>query len=282
MPQNSFQADTGTGVLIGWESGDGPPLLLLHGGPGLSDYMTMLGPETAGWRAVGYQQRGIAPSATEGPFTDVRHAADAVAVLDAAGLREVVVLGHSWGGYLALRLAVAAPERVAGLVLVDPLGATGPSGGASDLGEALRGRLDAAALAKLSEMAARIGDRMPTDQEGTEQLALLWPGYFAVPAQAPPPPAGLAVSAVANEEGMASVADSLAGGFGDRLAAVRAPAVFVLGEHSPMPVSQGQQTAALLPDAEVVVVEGAGHLPWHERPGCVTSALAAVRGRAGV
>ena len=40
-------------------------------------------------------------------------AADAVAVLDAAGLREVVVLGHSWGGYLALRLAVAAPERVA-------------------------------------------------------------------------------------------------------------------------------------------------------------------------
>lgn len=282
MPQKTFEADTGAGLLAGWEAGQGPPLLLLHGGPGLSDYMGLLGAETAGWRSIGYQQRGIAPSTTSGPFTDLRHAADAAAVLDAAGVPAAMVLGHSWGGYLALRLAAAAPERVAGLVLVDPLGATGPDGGASDLGMALPGRLDEASLARLGELAGRIGDRPPTDDEGVEQLALLWPGYFAVPAQAPPPPAGLALSVTGNEEAMASVRDSLAGGFGDRLAAVRVPAVFVLGEHSPMPVSQGQQTAALLPDAEVVVVPGAGHLPWHERPGCVATALAAVRDRAGI
>ena len=282
MPQKTFQADAGSGVLSGWETGEGPPLLLLHGGPGLSDYMSLLGAETAGWRSVGYQQRGIAPSTTGGPFTDVQHAADAVAVLDAAGVRQAVVLGHSWGGYLALRLAQAAPERVAGLVLVDPLGATGPDGGASDLGTALPGRLDQATLARLGELAGRIGDRPSTDEEAAEQLALLWPGYFAVPAQAPPPPAGLALSVAGNEEAMASVAESLAGGFGDRLAALRAPAVFVLGERSPMPLSQNQQTAALLPDAEVVVVPGAGHLPWHERPGCVASALTTIRGRAGI
>jgi proline iminopeptidase len=279
MPQNSFEADTGTGVLSGWESGDGPPLLLLHGGPGLSDYMSMLAPETGGWRSIGYQQRGIPPSATRGPFTDARHAADAVAVLDAAGAGKAVVLGHSWGGYLALQLAVTAPERVAGLVLVDPLGATGPTGGAGDLGAAMPGRLDEAAQARLGELAGRIGSRPPTDQEGIEQLALLWPAYFAEPAQAPPLPAGLTMSVAGNEECMASVIASLAAGFGDRLAAVRVPAVFVLGECSPMPVSQGQQTAALLPDAEVVVVAGAGHLPWHERPGCVASALATIRGR---
>ena len=268
-------------MISGWETGDGPALLLLHGGPGLSDYMSMLGAEIAGWRSIGYQQRGIPPSAADGPFTDARHAADAVAVLDAAGVADAVVLGHSWGGYLALQLAVTVPERVAGLVLVDPLGATGPDGGASDLGVALRARLDEASLGRLGDLAARIGDRMPTDKEATEQLSMLWPGYFAVPAQAPPPPSGLAVSAVANGEGMASVMDSLAKGFGARLAEVTVPAVFVLGERSPMPVSQGMATAALLAEAEVVVVPGAGHLPWHERPGCVASALATVRGRAG-
>jgi pimeloyl-ACP methyl ester carboxylesterase len=49
-----------------------------------------------------------------------------------------------------------------------------------------------------------------------------------------------------------------------------------------MPLGQNQQTAALLPDAEVVGVPGAGHRPWHERPGCVASALATIRGRAGI
>jgi proline iminopeptidase len=72
----------------------------------------------------------------------------------------------------------------------------------------------------------------------------------------------------------------LAGGFSEKLREVQAPAVFVLGEQSPMPVRQGQQTAALMPAAEVVVVPGAGHLPWHEQPGCVAAALAAVRARA--
>ncbi len=47
MPQKTFEADTGAGLLAGWEKGEGPPLLLLHGGPGLSDYMSLLGADAA-------------------------------------------------------------------------------------------------------------------------------------------------------------------------------------------------------------------------------------------
>jgi proline iminopeptidase len=280
MPEKRFETDTGAGVIVGWQTGDGPALLMLHGGPGLSDYLSLIEGETRGWRSIRFQQRGVAPSALTGPFTVERHVADAVAVLDAAGVAEAVVLGHSWGGHLAMQLAVAAPERVAGLVLVDPLGAAGPDGGASDLGQALVSRLDEAALARLGELAGQAGDRVPTDEEALEQLRVLWPAYFAVPAQAPPLPAGLAMSVTGNEETAASVAESLASGFGERLRAVRVPAVFVLGEMSPMPVAQGKQTAALLPEAEVVVVPGAGHLPWHEQPGSVAGALDVVGGRA--
>ena len=56
--------------------------------------------------------------------------------------------------------------------------------------------------------------------------------------------------------------------------------MFVLGASSPMPVSQGQRTAALMSAAEVNVIHDAGRLLWHEQPGCVAAALARVRERA--
>ena len=78
----------------------------------------------------------------------------------------------------------------------------------------------------------------------------------------------------------ASVVEQLSGGFSEKLGEVRAPTVFVLGERSPLPVSQGEQAAALIPSAQVEVIPGGGHLPWHEQPGCVAAALAKVRARA--
>src|SRR3954469_5341865 len=108
--------------------GDGPALLCLHGGPGMSDYLGMLGKETTGWRRIRYTQRGLEPSTTTGPFTVAQHVADAVSVLDDLGLADAVVLGHSWGGFLAAALAMEHPERVRGMVLVDSLGIVGDGG----------------------------------------------------------------------------------------------------------------------------------------------------------
>ena len=279
MNQDAFVAHTPSGPIAGHVSGEGAALLLLHGGPALSDYMDMLYPETEGWRAVRYQQRGLDPSATGGPFTVERHVADAVAVLDTLDIGRAVVLGHSWGGFLALQLGLARPDRVAGLVIVDPLGAVG-DGGVAEMGQHLAGRLSPAAAARFGEVAARLAGPDPTDADALESLSLLWPGYFAEPAAAPPFPPNLRTSLEGYRETFASVAEHLAGGFGEQLRQLQAPAVFVLGGQSPMPVSQGEQTADLLPRAEVVVVPGAGHLPWHERPGCLTAALAGIRERA--
>jgi len=178
----------------------------------------MLGPEVDGWRAVRYQQRGLAPSALSGPFTVERHRADAIAVLDTLGIGEAVVLGHSWGGHLALQLGLFHPDRVAGLVIVDSFGAVG-DGGVAEMGQHLIEPLPPGSVAPFGEVAARLAGPDPTDAD-------------------------------------------------------------VLGASSPMPVSQGQQTAALMPAAEVNVIPGAGHLPWHVQPGCVAAALAKVRERA--
>ncbi len=279
MPEETaFTAATPAGPVAGSRTGSGPALLLLHGGPAMSDYMYLLAPELDGWQSIRYQQRGLPPSAEDGPFTVAQHVADAVAVLDELGTERAVVLGHSWGGHLALQLAVAHPERVAGLVIVDPLGAVG-DGGVGEMGATMASRLSPAALIQLEAVNARLATPAAKDADALASLRLLWPAYFADPAAAPPPPDGLRISLACYGGTFGSVAEQLGGGFGGRLKEITVPTVFVLGEQSPMPLEQGLQTAALLPGAEVRVVPGAGHLPWHEQPGCVAEAAAWVRGR---
>jgi proline iminopeptidase len=263
--------------MAGSVAGAGPTLLLLHGGPGMTDYLDLLEPELAGWRTVRYQQRGLPPSTAEGPFTVERNVADAVAVLSELRTGPVFVLGHSWGGFLALQLAVARPDLVTGLVIVDPLGAIG-DGGMAELDRGLTGRLTPAAADELAAVAARLSGPDATHRDQVAALALLWPGYFADPASAPPPPDGLDVSEQVNEETVGSAVASIESGFAGRLGAVTTPAVFVLGEQSPLPPAlAGQPTAAAMPRAEVRLIPAAGHLPWHEQPGCVAAALDRVR-----
>ncbi len=281
MPAEAFSATTPDGSIEGSFIGSGPALLLLHGGPAMTDYMDMLDGETSGWRSIRYQQRGLPPSAVDGPLTVDGHVADAIAVLDSLGVDRAVVLGHSWGGYLALNLARSHPDRVAGLVLVDPLGVVG-DGGAAETGRQLGERLLPAVAEQHAEIAVRLAGPDPTDADMLASLRLYWPGYFADPAAAPPLPSHIRVSVAGYAATFASVAQHFADGFGEELRELRIPAVFVLGELSPMPVSQGQQTAALLPIAEVTVVPAAGHLPWHEQPGCVATALGRIRELAAI
>ncbi len=146
-----FTAHTDAGDICGVEEGTGFPVVLLHGGPGLSDYMGQLDAETHGYRAIRYQQRGMAPSSLEGPLTVPRHVADVIAVLDSLGIDRAIIGGHSWGGHLAEQVAVAHPERVAALLLIDPPGSAG-DGGLVAAAEALEARILPSNRARADEL----------------------------------------------------------------------------------------------------------------------------------
>ncbi len=140
-PDRQLHAEVPGGSIAGWQADAGPGVLILHGEPGLSDYTGPLAAEFEdAFRVIRCQQRGLAPSVTSGPFDIDRHVADAVAVLDAAGARRAYVVGYSWGGHLAMHLAVRCPDRLLGLVLADPVGAV-PDGGAGDLERILAARI---------------------------------------------------------------------------------------------------------------------------------------------
>jgi 2-hydroxymuconate-semialdehyde hydrolase len=108
--------------------GDGPPVLLLHGsGPGVTAW--------ANWRltlpVLGRHFRVVAPDIVGFGFTerpaDVTYdlatwTAHAVGVLDALGIERAHVVGNSFGGALALSLAIRHPGRVDRLVLMGSVG----------------------------------------------------------------------------------------------------------------------------------------------------------------
>jgi pimeloyl-ACP methyl ester carboxylesterase len=113
----------GTGLTVPYVAqGDrfGVPVVLLHAwGESLGSFDRLLPLLPATIRAVAMDQRGhgAADKPADG-YTLVDLADDVVAFLDAVGLTSAVLLGSSSGGYLAQQVAVRAPNRVDGLVLV--------------------------------------------------------------------------------------------------------------------------------------------------------------------
>lgn len=230
-------------------AGKGDPVLLIMG----------LGMASTAWwrtvpvlakrlRVITFDNRGAGRSdAPRGPYTLRQLAADAVAVLDAAGEEQAHVYGFSLGGMIAQELALRNPERVIKLVL----GATTPGGRHHELP-------DKDTLGFLERRT-----KMPTEEavwasipynygpntrlEHADRIAadiaqrLLFPpstdGYKA-------------------QLGAAWRFDAV-----DRLAEVNAP-VFVLhgSEDRMIPVSNGSRLAEALPDARLQILEGAGHL----------------------
>ena len=272
MQTRTFAAPVPGGSLVGQAAGDGPPVLLLHGGPSLSvGYLDPLVDElTSGYEVAWYQQRSLEPSTTTGPFTVEQHVADICDVLDSLGWERAWLVGHSWGGHLLVAAAVARAERLYGGVVVDPLGAVG-DGGAAEFDANMFARTPAASRERAHELDKRATAGEGTLEEAMEALSLVWSAYFADPATAPPMPAvsmslqGFADTWASAEAGLPSLTHALPD--------VCVPLVFVHGELSPIPVSASRDTAALIPGATVDVVPGAGHFIWHERPGAVRAAL---------
>jgi pimeloyl-ACP methyl ester carboxylesterase len=267
------------GELGGWVTGNGPPVLLIHGGPGLSyEVMDGLADEVGGgYTVASYQQRGIAPSMTDGPYDVATHLADVRAVLDALGWDRAYVVGHSWGGHLALHVALDIPDRLLGVLCVDPLGGVGDGGAAAFEAEmAARTPEDVRARATALDEAAMRGEG--TDADAMESLRLMWPAYYPTWDDAPPmPDVSLSVEAYAGGfESLTAELPSLS----ERLGRINVRLGVVAGAASPMPVDlAAKATADAIPGAWLEVVDAAGHFPWQDRPGCVRAGLDRLAGR---
>lgn len=268
-----FSFESVNGALAGWVGGSGPPVLLLHGGPGLSfSYLDELAAELASeFRVASFQQRGLAPSTVEGPFTMAQAIEDAVCVLDGLEWERAVVVGHSWGGHLALRIAAAHPERLGGVLAVDPVGVVGDGGTAAFEAEVIA-RTSQSARARARELDDRAMAGEATAEEELESMRLVWPAYFADPEAAPPMPA--IQTSIAAYSGLIGQITQDTDRVAEQLAKDRVPFGVIAGAASPIPWGQAaRMTAELSRRAFLDVVPNAGHFIWVEAPGRVRAAL---------
>lgn len=272
MERTDFGVETGSGELSGWLSGDGPNVVAIHGGPGLSyDYLDDTVVELANrYRVATYQQRGLAPSATQGHFTVAEAVSDIGAVLDGLGWETAYLMGHSWGGHLVFHAALGIPERISGVLSVDPLGATG-DGGAAAFGAEMAARVPEQSRARAIELDAKHTAGQATPEEFSEGMTLFWPSYFADPSAAPSMPR-VEFSRPANL-GLSTDLQARLPELEASLPRITVPVGVLVGELSPMPPTAGTESAARIPGAWSQLVPGAGHFPWHEAPGCVVTAM---------
>jgi pimeloyl-ACP methyl ester carboxylesterase len=239
--------------LRGYTAGSGPPLLLLHGGRDNARCWYAQLPDLARHvRVIAFDARAHGETRVfDGDYSLAACVEDALAVLDAHGVRRTAVLGYSMGAGIGVRLALAAPERIAALVLV------GFGGNA----EAARPE-DVPAL-----RAAWAADQATLATAGLEalfprRLARMFSPAFAADAAAVARYRAAFLASDPTELARRPLPDLSV----VNLAAVTAPTLVVAGEDDAVfSPALGQAAAAVMPNARFVVLPG-GHACHLESP----------------
>lgn len=251
------------GIDIYFESrGSGPPLVLLHSFL-CSGRMwdRQLEPLSARHRLINIDLRGHGRSGViEGPFTLYDLVDDVIAVLDEMEIESATWAGLSIGGMIALRAALRSPARVSRLLLLDTDG--GPEKGWIRL--KYRGLGWIARTIGLGPIRPQIARQMfgVTTRREQPRLVVDWTEIFS---------ANHIPSVLWTLESLVTRDDLT-----PELGGIDVPALVVVGrEDASLPPERSRALAAALPGAELVEIDGAGHLSALEQPSAVNQALLA-------
>ena len=236
---------------ICWEErGDGAPLLLIQGlGYGRWSWDPVVPALAERYRVLWFDNRGIGDSdKPEGPYTAQLMAADALQVLDEAGIGRAHILGASLGGMIAQEVAAGSPERVDKLILC----CTTPGGAATVPMPAVTVQLFTVAATLAPEVALR---RFVENALAGDASAELIQELFDRRSANPPDPAGWQAQAAAGL-GFTGVADP-----------ITAPTLIVTGtEDNVVDPRNSDVLAERIPGAELQRIENTGHLFFWEQP----------------
>lgn len=239
--------------------GSGPPILMLHGGLGLDHtYFRPFFDQLADSHTVVYYDhrgngRSARPSDWAAELTFDNLVADAVGVLDALGLSEATVLGHSYGGFIAQPLAATHPDRISRLVLASTVPAFDYAPEPSGSDEAL----------------AAFGALFSGPTTDDEHWRSLWGSAAPLYHHRWDADAVTRIDGTTVYSGAAwNAAAGLLGEFNmlEQLPAIDIPTLCISGRHDFItpPASGSERIAALMPQAEAAILENSGHYPFYE------------------
>jgi haloalkane dehalogenase len=232
------------------------PVLLVHGFPQSSYMWRHLMPAIAasGRRAIAPDLIGYGDSPPDAPATWERHVEALERFRAGLGLERVVLVNHDWGGLISMRWALHHSVPLGGLVISN----TGffPDGEWYGMGLAMRTQgqgealVDSISREGLAAMLGQIGSGF--DDRAVNEY---WKGF-------------------ATEDGRRGMLELYRSGdfeklgpYEGKLGELAVPILVLWGENDEYaPVTSAHRFDREIPDAKLVIVEGAGHFVWEDDP----------------
>jgi proline iminopeptidase len=271
----SFTRD---GVVLHYRTtGSGAPVIVLSGGPGFEvDYMLPVGDFLpASYERVFLEQRGTGRSRVE--LTPETMTMSTV-VEDLEGLRihlkqqRLFLVGHSWGGMLAMAYAAAHPDRIDKLILIGPGGPTLEFTQWFPDNIRMRLRPEDLEAERSWEDAEKRG--VDADKAALEGIRAITPGYFfdrekglAFARQLTDGTVHVKVNQLLFED-MARHYDSRPG-----LQRLDRPVLIVQGHQDPVGDKTAEDIHAVIRNSVLTYVNKCGHFPWLEQPDVFRKAI---------
>ena len=230
-------------------------LVLLHGQPGTAaEWRHLIAMLPAQVSAVALDRPGHGSSQMAGAGLDV-NAAAVIDELDARGIDRAVLVGHSYGGGVALSVAARAPDRVEALVLLASVGPDCLNGADILLAAPVAGAACSLLAWKLTPWFARLTLRLLARRQGWERAVrrhvnwYVW-GFTAWDN------GSLWRTFLAEQKALVREA----GAFAALAASVRVPALIMADPRDPLvPVRTAVALSRVLPDARLRRIDRAGH-----------------------
>lgn len=249
--------------------GTGSPLIVLHGGPGMDHSYLLPGLEVLAEnrQLIFYDQRATGRSVLDADSSTIGmedFIADIDGIRAAFDLDQIDLLGHSWGGYLAMAYAIHHPAAVRKLVLMSTI-----EPGTKYSAEASRTQLGRRSAADSAELAALSSnpESLMTPNGLAQYFEVAFRSTFYDPSKADQVDITFFDNTVANVPRVGALLFARSGGPADmwsRLPGVSAPTLIVHGAADPTPVAMAERLEETIPHARLVVLERAGHFPYIE------------------
>jgi proline iminopeptidase len=275
------------------EIGQGQPIIVLHGGPAFDH--TYLLPDldrlADAARLIYYDQRGRGKSAGNVQPEDVSLASevsDVEAVRQHFHLDVVAVLGHSWGGLLAMEYAARHPDRISHLILMNTAPASYQDWTLFD--KELRTSRGPGEQDQMDALAASASYKEGDPDARTDYYRLHFRPAFARPNQLERLVARLRASFAGMtrtdmlraeqiaERLFAETAESSEYDLLPQVTRLRIPTLVIHGDHDFIPVECAAHIAQVIPGARLVVLADCGHFAAMESPESVRDEIMAFMG----
>jgi proline iminopeptidase len=268
--------------------GEGPPAIVLHGGPDFDTAYLLPDLDRLAdlYHLVYYDQRGRGRSADGVRPEDVTLATEIEDIeheRQSFELERTTLLGHSWGTVLALEYALRYPNRVSRLILMNPAPSSSSESGLlrkayiAQLGDEAMARQRAIVIGKAYQEAdpQAVADRyrihfshaLATSAHYEALMQAMRAAFFSQGA------AGILKARAVENRLMADTWERPDYDLLPRLSSVQVPTLILYGDHDFIPREISEDLARALPQARLITFENCGHFAYLECPDAVHTAL---------